>query len=525
MIIPLKPEWQKIRIEDIVEFVIGGDWGKAPDYESEEYIEAYCIRGAEFKNWETDKGKTSSLRKIKKTSLKKRTLKPNDILVEISGGGPEQPVGRTVLIDDYVLSHFGDQAVICTNFLRLLRTKEYVDSNWLNKYLGFFYKSGEVVKYQAGSNNLRNLKFKDYLSIEFPLPPLPEQRTIVSKIEQLFSELDAGIAHLKKAQAQLKIYRQAVLKKAFEGELTKEWRAKQSNLPTAEELLAQIKTERAQHHTQQLADWEQAVKTWETSGKEGKKPTKPKKLKEVAPLSEEELKALPILPGGWNWKKLGELTQSIFDGPFGSNLKTSDYVSSGVRVIRLENIGHLSFISNKFSFITDTKYKTIKKHTVYPKDIIFSSFIADRISVTSIPQDIKFAVNKADCFCVRFNDYSFYKYFEYFLSTPVTYNQLINQVHGATRPRVNTTQLKEVQIPLCSLSEQNQIVQEIESRLSVCDQVETSIAEGLQKAEALRQSILKKAFEGQLLSEAELQACKNEKDWEPARELLERIKR
>src|SRR5690606_31736146 len=72
------------------------------------------------------------------------------------------------------------------------------------------------------------------------LPPLPEQRAIVKKIEALFSSLDAGIADLKKAQDQLKIYRQAVLKKAFVGELTKEWREKQTDLPTAEELLLQI---------------------------------------------------------------------------------------------------------------------------------------------------------------------------------------------------------------------------------------------------------------------------------------------
>ena len=78
----------------------------------------------------------------------------------------------------------------------------------------------------------------------FPIIPLPEQRAIVAKIEQLFSDLDNGIANLKKAQEQLKIYRQAVLKKAFEGELTRKWRAEQIDLPSAEELLLQIKEER-----------------------------------------------------------------------------------------------------------------------------------------------------------------------------------------------------------------------------------------------------------------------------------------
>ena len=84
----------------------------------------------------------------------------------------------------------------------------------------------------------------------FPLPPLPEQRAIVSKIELLFSELDNGIANLKLAQEQLKVYRQAVLKKAFEGELTRKWREQQTDLPDAEDLLEQIRKER-----------EEAVKT------------------------------------------------------------------------------------------------------------------------------------------------------------------------------------------------------------------------------------------------------------------------
>ncbi|MBN4048348.1 hypothetical protein JYU17_00080 [Flavobacteriaceae bacterium AH-315-O20] len=85
---------------------------------------------------------------------------------------------------------------------------------------------------------------------EILLPSFVEQNAILAKIEQLFSSLDSGITDLKKAQEQLKIYRQAVLKKAFEGELTKEWREKQTNLPTTDELLIQIKEEREKHYEQ-----------------------------------------------------------------------------------------------------------------------------------------------------------------------------------------------------------------------------------------------------------------------------------
>jgi len=84
--------------------------------------------------------------------------------------------------------------------------------------------------------------------------------------------------------------------------------------------------------------------------------------------------------------------------------------------------------------------------------------------------------------------------------------------------------LKEFKVPFCSKEEQTEIVRQIESRLSICDKVEESIAESLEKAKALRQSILKKAFEGKLLSTEEIKACKQKADYEPASVLLERIK-
>ena len=358
----------------------------------------------------------------------------------------------------------------------------------------------------------------------FPIAPLPEQRAIVAKIEQLFSKLDNGIANLKTAQDKLEIYRQAVLKKAFEGELTKTWREQQTDLPSADELLEQIKVERQRHYEQQLADWEKAVEAWEV-GKKGKKPAKPRNFKQLEE-SEENLIFLSSnkLPSSWRWSYLGNVVKKVSDGPFGSNLKTADYVDSGIRVIRLENIKNLFFDDSKKSFITKEKYEVLKKHTVFPHDVIFSSFIAETTKVASVPKSIDLSINKADCFCIQCGYGANHKYLEYFLSTRSTYNQLVNLVHGATRPRVNTTQLKEVFMPLCSIGEQYQIVQEIESRLSVCDKLSDTSKEQLEKAEALRQSILKKAFEGRLLSDIEIEACKQEADWEPAEQLLVRIK-
>jgi type I restriction enzyme S subunit len=345
-------------------------------------------------------------------------------------------------------------------------------------------------------------------STEVIIPPLPEQHRIVAKIEALFSELDKGIESLKTAQQQLKIYRQALLKHAFSGKLTEQWRAEnQDKLETAEALLQRIQTEREQRYQDQL-------KEWETNGKQG---TKPKAPKVLPPLTDEELAELPELPAGWVWTGLGNTNTEISDGPFGSNLKSSDYVDSGVRVIRLENIGVMQFIEDKRTYITEEKYNFLKNHTTTSGDIIFSSFITENIRVVILPSTIQKAVNKADCFRVRVFGESLDKHFlVMFLSTQNVYKQLETFIHGVGRPRINTTQLKEVFVPVCSSVEQSVIIEKIDSQLSITDQLEQTITTALQQSEVLRQSILKKAFSGQLVPQ--------EPNDEPASVLLERIK-
>jgi type I restriction enzyme S subunit len=341
---------------------------------------------------------------------------------------------------------------------------------------------------------------------DFPIPPFNEQHRIVAKIEELFSDLDKGIENLKTARAQLKVYRQALLKHAFEGKLTAQWRAEnQGKLETAAALLKRIQQERVQRYQQQLA-------AWKNNG--GSKPKTPKTL---PPLTAAELVELPELPEGWGWARLGNTNVDVSDGPFGSNLKSSDYVDSGVRVIRLENIGALKFIEEKESYITEEKYELLKRHTVTSGDIVFSSFIIENIRVALVPPSITKAINKADCFCVRFSGETLSNVFiVLFLSTRHVYKQLESLIHGVGRPRINTTQLKNIVIPVCSAAEQQVIIAEIEARLSEVDQLELTITTSLQQAEALRQSILKKAFSGKLVP-------RDPRD-EPASALLARIK-
>lgn len=221
----MEKRWKYSEFQDLFSFVIGGDWGKDVTESDPDLVKVYCIRGSEIRDWRKSKGKTAALRKISKPSLEKRRLQEGDILVEISGGGPDQPVGRTVLIDNEALSFEPGMPKVCTNFFRMVRLVESVDKKFVNHYLNYFYSSGQIVNYQGGSNNLRNLRFPEYSKIKVPLPPLPEQKRIVAKLDTLFAHLDQLRMRLEKIPVLLKQFRQAVLTQAVTGKLTEEWRA------------------------------------------------------------------------------------------------------------------------------------------------------------------------------------------------------------------------------------------------------------------------------------------------------------
>ncbi|MEG8023335.1 restriction endonuclease subunit S [Sphingomonas aurantiaca] len=138
----------------------------------------------------------------------------------------------------------------------------------------------------------------------------------------------------------------------------------------------------------------------------------------------------------WQATTVEKLAETTFDGPFGSNLKSADYVDSGVRVVRLENIGSLRFIREKKTYISEAKFKSLQRHELKPDDVLFSSFIAEEIRVCLLPVDLDtIAINKADCFCVRVNrNICLPKFLAYRLASPTCYEVLKEAVHGATRP-------------------------------------------------------------------------------------------
>jgi len=412
-----------------------------------------------------------------------------------------------------------ERLMICDTVYRFRCSDELTDPLYLELALNSPKVQRVIDHLKAGINESGvSLTHQKLESVTIPLPPLAEQHRIVAKIEELFSELDAGEESLRTARRKLGVYRQSLLKRAFEGKLTEAWRKQNPQLvESPDQLLSRIQRERQARYEQKINDWGTNYDAWENAGAGNKRPAKPRKPKGIQLPIATQVTDLPDLPPEWSWISVENCAVEISDGPFGSNLKSSDYVGSGVRVVRLENIGAGEFIEAKKSFISCEKYKVLKRHTVSPGDIVVASFINDAVRAALIPQTIPYAVNKADCFQVHcFGKSSSAQFLLRCLGSRYFFKQLEQLIHGVGRPRINTTQLGESFVPLCSLPEQEEIVRLLEEQFTVIEQNEREIAAALKRSEALRQSILKKAFTGQLVPQDPAD--------EPASALLERIR-
>ena len=513
----MRQDWIECILDDLLVLMTNGSSAK----QFEEEIGLPISRIETIWNETIDFERVKYIKESKPEFVEKYQVIKNDIL--LSHINSDSHLGKTAIYknEKKVLIHG-------INLLKL-RPQPEIIADFLLHQFRFKKIKGDFIAVAQRAVNQSSINQRKLKVFDFVIAPLPEQRAIVAKIEELFSDLDKGVADLKKAQDQLKVYRQAVLKKAFEGELTKEWREQQTNLPTADELLEQIKEERQKHYEQQLENWKQAVKSWEENGKEGKKPNKPKFLKDPNKIEDGEIESYNNLPNTWLWSRLANTvvdhSSDIVDGPFGSNLKSTEYQDEGKPILRIQNIKSNQFIDKNIKYVSNEKYNFLKRHQFKPNDVIVTK-LGDPLGLACrVPLDFKSGVIVADLIRIRpSSSYINYDWLTLLINSIVIQSQFRKITKGTTRPRMNLTIMRNVIIPLPSYEEQHQIVKEIESRLSVCDKVEESITESLEKAKALRQSIFKKAFEGNLLSTQEIEKCKTAPDYEPAAVLLEKIK-
>lgn len=391
-----------------------------------------------------------------------------------------------------------------------------IESKWL-----FYFLNMTDFATLAHATNMPSLPVSRAKSIEIPLAPEAEQRRIVAKIEELFSELDKGIESLKTTREQLKIYRQAVLKHAFEGKLTAQWREENKDkLETPEQLLARINQERDVAYQQQLEEWKVSVKEWERIGNASKKPAKPRRIKKLQPFDPEELGKLPkIESASWKWVKIDKIcthTQnSIKAGPFGSALKKQFYVPDGYKVYGQEQV--ISGDPYYGNYFVDTaKFKELEACKIAPKDILIS-LVGTVGKVLILPDNCREGIINPRLVKITLNS-NFYKpdFFKYFFESAFVRSLYKTLAKGTTMDVLNLGVIQNLPFPLCSLAEQDKLVAEIESKFSVVDQIEKETEAELEKIETLRLSILNTAFSGNLVAQIPHD--------EPASVLLARIK-
>lgn len=306
------------------------------------------------------------------------------------------------------------------NHAHILRSK--TNNEFLCYYLNYFnYKN-----YVSGTTRLK-LTQAQMRKIPIPNIPSDEQFRIVAHIEELFSELDKAVDTLKTTKEQLEVYRQAVLKDAFDNA-----QAMCERFTPIEELLV---TDR----------------------------------------------------------------KGMSTGPFGTMLKKHEHKTTGVPMLGIENIDSGKFIDGNKIFVTPEKAAELKSFALKSGDIIISrSGTVGELCV--VPPRMEGALLSTNLMRVSLDCQKVLpEYFIYlFQSKGIVLNQVKELCKGSTRIFLNQTILKQIQFPIPNVHEQLQIINTIESRLTVCDNIEKTVDTALAQADAMRQSILKQAFEGKI---------------------------
>lgn len=396
----LPKDWKWVKLKDICEVVTGTTPPKSD-------ISNYGKEIPFFKPphlWDGLISETEEMLSVKGAE-KARVVPPNTVLVTCIGN-----LGRTGFVK-----------------------KNAAFNQQINAILENDKIVGKYIFYQAQSPTFRNQLEKlatgttvsivnkgNFETINIPLAPKETQQAIVSKIEELFSELDKGISDLKTAQQQLKTYRQSVLKWAFEGKLTNE-NVKEGELPEG---------------------WES--KTFNDIIEISKEKYKPNSSESKFYIGLEHIE-----------KNLGVLTPEC-------------------------GIEEIKTLKNKFN-TGEILYGKLRPY-------LNKVYLAKENGVCST--DILVLKTKENCNA---------QFLTHLMLGVDFVNTMSENTSGVNLPRVSTKFILEYPIKLPPIKEQQSIVQEIESRLSVADKMDESIAQSLQQAEALRQSILKKAFAGELV--------------------------
>ena len=425
--------------------------------------------------------------------------------------GRELPAGSTVF------AKIG--AAIALNRRAVLNRSALVDNNVMGLFpesrlldRGFLYHYVCTLKLDdlSRATTVPSIRKSDVADLAVPVPPLPEQERIVAEIEAHFTRLDAAIAALESAQAKLKRYGASVLKAACEGRLvTTEAelaRSEGRSYEPASVLLGRVlRARRAKWEQDQLAKMRAA-------GKQPKDGRWKAKYKEPV-----ELKAdgLPELADGWAWATMSQL---VLRSEYGTSVKC-DYYADGPPVLRIPNIAGGTID------LTDIKHATralslADDDWLRPGDLLMcrTNGSISLIGKTALVTKALDPPHTFASYLLRFRLIeSLAHWADTVLGSPFGRSFIErNAASSAGQHNVSLSLIHGMYVPLPPAKEIQSIIAEKDRRLSVLSELEVSIDHTLRRASRLRQSILKRAFEGKLVPQ--------DPDDEPAIVLLERIR-
>ena len=414
--------------------------------------------------------------------IKKYLIKSGDILISRAGS-----IGVSYLVNN------PERAVFASYLIRF-RPKQSMDE----KYVYYYLKSPDYWTAIGASKvgiAVPNVNASKLSQVSIPIAPPDQQKLIVAEIEKQFSRLDEAVAALKRIQANLKRYKASVLKAAVEGKLTEEWRKQHPDVEHASELLKRILSERR--------------KKWEDDyikkyvGAHGHAPKDnlwKKKYIEPAAL---DTSNLPKLPKGWVWASLDQililLTDYHANGSYKilkEHVKILDHDDYAIYV-RSTNLENGNFEVD-LKFVSEKAYNFLGKSKVFGKEIIIGK-IGNAGKIYYMPVLNKRCTLGMNLFMLRFNEQLLSNYIFHHLKSGFSEKEIKEKIKGVGNPSIDKKEIRSLRVALPPLEEEKIITMEIESNLSLVDEIEKVILLNLKRAERLCQSILKKAFSGKLV--------------------------
>jgi type I restriction enzyme S subunit len=455
--------WPTSPLVDLIEDMIGGLWGSPPESAKPDEADVLVVRGADFRSWTLRGALDAAPRRIPIRSLERRQLAKGDLVLEVSGGSPAQPVGRTVVIDAKAVSE-SPRPLVCSNFCRKLRLKSGVNPYFVKQQLDCLYQSGHTNRFQTSTTNIRNLQVNDFLQqTQVALPELQQQDDLVAILSDLDSRRSSCSSRLSDARRTIARLHQAVLAAACAGRLTADWREATSEAEPATVLVTAIQEARSrrreQRHTAQV----------HAAGDND-------------------------LPRGWVWATVADL---VVVATGATPLRgRADYYNGSIPWVTsgATNAGEISTASQH---ITDLALRETNAK-VFPIGTLLVAMYGEGQTRGRVAElRIEAATNQAVAALV-FDDLSepLRPYLRLFFLH--NYEHIRRLSFGGVQPNLSLGVIKETLVPLPPLSEQLEIVRRVDHLLKLGASVDDRTSSVQRQVDRSSQAILAKAFQGSL---------------------------